>query len=36
MFEPVTPMAALVAADAPPDDLIRQALPMTAVFIALE
>lgn len=32
MFEPVTPMAALVEANAPPDDLIRQALPLTAVF----
>ena len=31
-YEPVTTIAALVAADEPPGDLIGQALPMTAVF----
>lgn len=32
LFEPVMSMAALVSADAPPDDLIVQALPFTAIF----
>lgn len=32
IFEPVTSMAAVVAANAPPDELIGQALPLTAVF----
>ncbi len=32
IFEPVTTVAALIAANAPPDDLIRQALPITAAF----
>jgi len=32
VFEPTTTMAALVAANAPPDKLIGQALPLTAVF----
>lgn len=32
IFEPVTTVAALIAENAPPDDLIRQALPITAVF----
>lgn len=34
-FEPVMSMAALVAANAPPDDLIIQALPFTAIFTLL-
>lgn len=32
VFEPVTTIAALIAANGPPDELIRQALPMTALF----
>lgn len=32
VYEPVTTMAALVAANEPPGDLIGQAFPMTAVF----
>ena len=32
VFEPVTTIAALVAADEPPHELIRQAMPMTVVF----
>lgn len=32
VFEPVTTMAAVVMANEPPDDLIRQSLPMTAAF----
>lgn len=32
VYEPVTTLGAVIAANAPPDDLIRQALPMTAVF----
>jgi hypothetical protein len=32
VFDPTTTMAALVAANAPPDQLIGQALPLTAVF----
>ena len=32
VFEPVTTLAALLQHDGPPDELIRQALPMTAVF----
>lgn len=32
VFDPVTTMAAVVAANAPPADLIRQALPMTVIF----
>jgi MFS family permease len=35
VFEPTTTMAALVAANAPPDKLIGQALPMTALFTLL-
>ncbi len=33
VFEPVTTVAALIAANEPPDELIRQALPMTAGFL---
>lgn len=32
VFEPVTTVAAVIAGDGPPDELIRQALPMTAIF----
>jgi len=32
LFEPVTTMAALIAANGPPEALIGQALPVTAVF----
>jgi hypothetical protein len=32
VFEPVTTIAALVAANEPPGELIRQAMPMTVVF----
>lgn len=32
VFEPVTTVAALIAANGPPDDLIQQALPMTVLF----
>lgn len=32
IFEPVTTMGAVVAADAPPDALIAEAMPMTVVF----
>jgi hypothetical protein len=32
VFEPVTTIAALVVANEPPDELIRQAMPMTVVF----
>lgn len=32
VFEPVTTIAALIAENGPPDDLIRQALPMTILF----
>jgi hypothetical protein len=35
VFEPVTTMAALVEANAPPDKLISQALPFTALFTLL-
>ena len=35
LFEPVVSMAALVATNAPPDELIGQALPITAVFTLL-
>lgn len=35
VFEPVTTTAALIAADEPPDELIAQALPGTAVFTVL-
>jgi hypothetical protein len=35
IFEPTTTMAALVEANAPPDKLIGQALPMTALFTLL-
>jgi len=35
VFEPTTTMAALIAANAPPDQLIGQALPLTAVFTLL-
>jgi hypothetical protein len=35
VFEPVTTMAALVAANAPPDHLFRQAMPLTIVFTLL-
>lgn len=34
-FDPVTTMAALLSANGPPDDLIRQALPMTGIFTLL-
>lgn len=32
IFEPIVSMAALMALNGPPDELIRQALPMTLVF----
>lgn len=32
LFEPATTMAAVVSLNGPPDDLIRQALPLTAAF----
>jgi hypothetical protein len=32
VFEPVTTIAALVVANEPPDELIRQAMPMTVIF----
>ena len=32
IFEPATTMAALIAVNGPPDELIRQAMPVTAVF----
>lgn len=32
LFEPIVSMAALMASNGPPDELIRQALPMTVVF----
>lgn len=32
VFEPVTKVAALMEQDGPPDELIRQALPLTAAF----
>jgi hypothetical protein len=32
VFEPVTTIAVLVAANEPPGELIRQAMPMTVVF----
>ena len=35
VFEPTTTMAALIEANAPPDKLIGQALPMTALFTLL-
>jgi hypothetical protein len=35
VFEPVTTIAALVVANAPPDDLFRQAMPLTIVFTLL-
>jgi hypothetical protein len=35
IFDPVTTIAALIAADGPPDKLIGQALPVTAVFTLL-
>jgi hypothetical protein len=35
VFEPVTTMAALIEANAPPDKLIGQALPFTALFTLL-
>lgn len=35
VFEPVTTMAAAIAANAPPTALIRRALPMTAAFTLL-
>jgi hypothetical protein len=35
VFEPVTTIAALVAANAPPDHLFRQAMPLTIVFTLL-
>lgn len=35
VFEPTTTMAALVEANAPPDKLIGQALPLTALFTLL-
>ncbi|UCG23892.1 MAG: hypothetical protein JSW55_17435 [Chloroflexota bacterium] len=35
LFEPVTTMAAVVTANGPPDELIGQAMPITAVFTLL-
>lgn len=35
IFQPVTPMAALISADGPPGALIAQAMPLTAVFTLL-
>ena len=32
VYEPVTTLSAVIAANAPPDELIRQAMPMTAAF----
>jgi hypothetical protein len=32
LYEPVTTLSAVIAANAPPDELIRQAMPMTAAF----
>ena len=35
VFEPITTVAELIGADGPPDELIGQALPMTAAFTVL-
>jgi len=35
MFDPVTPMAVLVAANEPPNELIAQAMPLTLGFIVV-
>lgn len=35
VFEPVSTIAALIASDGPPGELIRQAMPMTALFTLL-
>jgi hypothetical protein len=32
VYEPVTTLSAVIAANAPPDELIRQAMPMTVAF----
>ena len=34
LFEPVVPMAVLIAANEPPSELIAQAMPLTVAFIA--
>ena len=35
LFDPVVPMAVLIAANEPPSELIAQALPLTAAFIVV-